>query len=94
MAKKRLQLFQNLSNEIKKDYRNKLIKTRAKVLFENKINGEKDKYFGRDEYSNAVIVKSNEDLIGKIKDIQIIKCNQNTLFGEMIIDFNKEGFAA
>ncbi len=94
LAKKRLQLFQNLSNEIKKDYRNKLIKTRAKVLFENKINGEKDKYFGRDEYSNAVIVKSNEDLIGKIKDIQIIKCNQNTLFGEMIIDFNKEGFAA
>ena len=40
------------------------------MLFENKINGEKDKYFGRDEYSNAVIVKSNEDLIGKIKDIQ------------------------
>ena len=94
LAKKRLQLFQNLSNEIKKDYRNKLIKTRAKVLFENKINGENDKYFGRDEYSNAVIVKSNEDLIGKIKDIQIIKCNQNTLFGEIIIDFNREGFAA
>ena len=26
-----------------------------------------NKYFGRDEYLNSVIVKSNENLVGKIK---------------------------
>ena len=36
------------------------------VLFENKTK-EGNKYFGRDEYLNSVIVKSNESLVGKIK---------------------------
>ena len=70
-----------------KDYRNKLIKTRAKVLFENKINREKDKYFGR--WYNAVIVKSNEDLIAKLKIYKLLNVTEY-LFGEMIIDFNKK----
>ena len=83
IAKKRLYLFQKVANDIKKNYRRKLISSRAKVLFENKIKN-KDKYFGRDEYFNSVIVESKEDLTGKIKDIKINDCNQNTLFGEII----------
>ena len=50
------------------------------VLFENKVKG-KDEFFGRDEFSNSVIVKSDENLVGKIEEISIIDGNQNTLFG-------------
>ena len=42
------------------------------MLFENKmIDG--NKYFGRDEYFNPVIVTSNKDLTGMIKNVKILK---------------------
>ena len=44
----------------------------------------RDEFFGRDEFSNSVIVKSKENLKGKIKNVKIINGNQNTLFGEII----------
>ena len=71
----------------KLNYRKKLINTTAKVLFENKLS-DGSKYFGRDEYSNSVIVESKRDLVGKIFDVEIKKFNHNTLFGE--IKFNNE----
>ena len=94
-AKKRLLVFQNVANDIKKKYRKSLINTVSKVLFENKVK-ENNAYFGRDEYFNSVIVKSSENLTGKIKNIKINKCNQNTLFGENIVSkqFKEEEFAA
>ena len=82
-AKKRLNQFQNLANQIKKNYRKSLINSKAKVLFENRIKKD-DKFFGRDEYFNSVIVESKEDLTGKTKSIKINDCNYNTLFGELI----------
>ena len=87
IAKKRLLIFQSLADKIKKEYRSKLISTKAKVLFENKLS-DGSKYFGRDEYSNSVIVESKRDLVGKIFDVEIKKFNHNTLFGE--IKFNNE----
>ena len=52
-------------------------------MFENRIKKD-DKFFGRDEYFNSVIVESKEDLTGKTKSIKIHDCNYNTLFGELI----------
>ena len=52
------------------------------------------KYFGRDEYFNSVIVESDEDLTGKIKNVKIMKVNQNTLFGRLVPDLNQTNFAA
>ena len=93
-AKERLHLFQKVSNDIKKEYRKKLINSRIKVLFENKIKN-KDEYFGRDEHFNSVIVKNKKDLTGKIRDIIVNDCNQNTLFGEIISKKNDDvGYAA
>ena len=92
-AKERLSIFQNTADEIKKKYRNKLINTNVKVLFENKTKNQME-YFGRDEYFNSVIVTSNENLIGKIKKVKISQCNQNTLFGEIIADVSQKEFAA
>jgi len=82
LAKKRLIIFQNLSKKIKTEYRNTLLNKTTPILFENKIKNENE-YFGRDECFNSVIVPSNENLAGKIKNIKITKVNQNTLFGEI-----------
>ncbi len=52
------------------------------VLIENEIKGQ-NKFFGRNEYMNSVIVEGNKNLIGKIVQVKISKSNQNTLFGEI-----------
>ena len=93
VAKKRLMYFQKTAEKIKSKYRNKLINKISTVLFENKTKNE-NKYFGRDEYFNSVIVKSETNLIGKIKNIKVLEINQNTLFGEVVSNFNQENYAA
>ena len=55
---------------------------------------EDNKYFGRDEYFNSVIVESNYDLTGKIMNVRILKVNQNTLYGEVISNLNQTFYAA
>ena len=92
-AKNRLMKFQEVANQIKVDYRKNLINKNVNVLFENKTKKE-NKYFGRDEYFNSVIVNNNEDLVGKIKNIKILKVNHNTLYGEVISDLSKKNYAA
>ena len=92
-AKKRLMDFQKIAEKIKKEYRNNLINKISTVLFENKTKNE-NKYFGRDEYFNSVIVKNKTNLIGKIKNVKILEINQNTLFGEVISNFNQKNYAA
>jgi hypothetical protein len=63
------------------------------VLFENKIT-EENKYFGRDEHFNSVIVSSKSDLTGKIKIVKIIKNNKNTLLGEVKSNTDHKNYAA
>ena len=92
-AKKRLVEFQRIAENIKTNYRKKLIKKTTNVLFENKMkNG--NRYFGRDEYFNSVIVESINDLAGKIKKVKILKANQNTLYGEIISNLDQRSYAA
>ena len=91
--KKNLAKFQEISNEIKVAYRKKLIGKNIKTLFENKMN-EPNKYFGRDEYSNSVVVESKNNLVGKIVEIKIKKVNNQTLFGEKISGKKEREFAA
>jgi tRNA-2-methylthio-N6-dimethylallyladenosine synthase len=92
-AKSRLAQFQKLADEKKINYRKNLINKTALVLFENKIKDE-NKYFGRDEYSNSVIVETKENLIGKIKIVKILNVNHNTLLGKTIHDINQTNYAA
>ena len=92
-AKKRLIEFQSTAEKIKNNYRKDLINKTAKVLFENRIK-KSNRYFGRDEYFNSVIVESNKDLTGMIKNIKIQNGNQNTLFGEIVKNDNKTNYAA
>ena len=92
-SKRRLYNFQKIADDIKTEYRKNLINKTAKVLFENKLKKE-NKYFGRDEFFNSVIVKNDDDLTGKIINVRIIDVNHNTLFGEIISELNQTNFAA
>ena len=93
LAKERLNIFQNAADKIKLNYKKSLFESDSLVLFENKMRNE-NKYFGRDEYSNPVIVDSDKDLTGLIKEVKINNGNKNTLFGEINSKFGKRIFAA
>ena len=88
LAKQRLIIFQKIAEKIKLSYKRKLLNRIVKVLFENKVIGEKDKYFGRDEYQNPVIVYSKKNIIGKEKKVIIKKFTQHTIYGEIISSDN------
>jgi tRNA-2-methylthio-N6-dimethylallyladenosine synthase len=92
-AKKRLVEFQSAAKKIKIEYRKSLLFKTSNVLFENKLKNE-NKYFGRDEYSNPVIVDSDKSLSGQIKTVKIVKANQNTLLGEITSNLNEKNYAA
>ena len=87
ISKKRLKIFQEISDQIKKNYRSKLLNKKLEVLFENKMN-KQEKYFGRDKYGDPVVVESTINLTGKILDVKINNFNHSTLFGDVI--FNKK----
>ena len=70
-----------------------MINKTVNVLFENKINNE-EKYFGRDEFFNSVIVESDDNLTGKIENVKILKGNHNTLYGEIVTNSNVKCYAA
>ena len=91
LAKKRLMIFQKLAENIKMNYKKKLLNKIVKVLFENKMTKEKDKYFGRDEYQNPVIAYSKKNIIGQEKRVLIKKFSQHTIYGELI---NTDNFLA
>ena len=93
VAKDRLIEFQRIAEKTKTNYRKELIKKTVKVLFENKMKTGNN-YFGRDEYFNSVIAESEIDITGKIKNVKILKGNQNTLFGEIVQNFNQTNYAA
>ena len=53
-----------------------------KVLVENKIE-DQNKLFGRNKYLNSVIFKGDKKEIGKVIEVKIENCNQNSLFGKI-----------
>ena len=86
---KRLIHFQQIAEKIKKNYKGGLLNSTVEVLFENKMS-DSEKYFGRDKYSNSVIVKSDTNLSGQIRLVKINHHNQNTLFGELAIQVGQQ----
>ena len=93
VAKERLIVFQNIAEKIKINYKKSLKNRIVKVLFENKMN-DKNKYFGRDEYFNPVVVECDENLSGKVRQVKVSNYNQNTLFGELLSENSQKNYAA
>ena len=75
---------------------NSTLKTKkVKIIEGTKIYGESGCFdLVLKEGKINKIVKSNKNLLGKIKDVKITKGNQNTLFGEIVDVDNKKDFAA
>ncbi len=92
ISKRRLKEIQDLLKLYQIDHKKSFLGKSIKVLFENKMKNQ-NKYFGRDVYSNPVIVKSDKNLTGKIMTINIVDYNHNNFFGEMIKD-QKKSYAA
>ncbi len=84
LAQKRLVIFQKIADNIKLNYKKKLLNQAVKVLFENQTSKEKNRYFGRDEYQNPVMVYSKKNIVGLEKKVLIKKFSQHTIFGELI----------
>ena len=91
IAKERLIKFQSLADKYQLDFKRKLIGKTVKVLIEKKINNQ-NSYFGRDEYMNSVITNKlkNENLIGKVVEVEIQKTNKQTMLGTIINNFKTE----
>tara|TARA_B100000768_G_scaffold172334_1_gene180486 strand:+ start:182 stop:1552 length:1371 start_codon:yes stop_codon:yes gene_type:complete len=81
-AKKRLiklqEILEEINDQSKKNFLNKTIE----VLFENKMKNQ-NKYFGRDQFLNSVVVESNMDITGQLINVKIKNYNHNSLFGEI-----------
>ena len=92
-SKKRLMNFQTIAEKIKTNYKKSLIDKIVPVLFENEMK-TKNEFFGRDAYFNSIVVKNSGNLKGKIKNVKILKSNQNTLFGEVAESFGQTNHAA
>ena len=92
-AKNRLLEFQRMAEDIKNSYRKKLINKTVSVLFENKVKIG-NRYFGRDEHFNPVIVESDDDLAGTIKNVKIINGNKNTSYGKIVLNLSQTNCAA
>ena len=66
ISKERLIVFQEAADKIKINYRQGLLNKKSQVLFENRPK-EDHKFFGRDEFSNSVVVEDTGNLRGKNK---------------------------
>ena len=89
ILKSRLLRVQELLSNFQKKKNNSLIGKNVKVLVENKMKDE-NKLFGRNKYLNPVIFEGNENNIGKIINVKINSCNQNSLFGKVKLEKKME----
>jgi len=85
----RLEKIQNIlfENQIQmnKSLENKIVD----VLVEN-LTDDKSKAFGRSEYMTSIIFNGKKSDIGKIVQVRIKDSNRNTLFGEIINNWDQK----
>ena len=85
ILKERLKVLQEILFNNQKIKNKSFENNQVNVLVENKMKNQ-DKLFGRNEYMTSVIFKGNDDLVGKVIPVKIMNSNQNSLFGEMLIN--------
>ena len=81
IQKKRLVVLQNLLRKIQMNKNKKEVGKIKEVLVENRMKN-RNQHFGRTRDLTPVILSQSKDSdIGKILDVKIEECNQNSLFG-------------
>lgn len=81
IKKIRVNDFLELNKKLEKKFIEKFINKTVKVLFEREIS--KNKYVGKASEYFDVIVESKENLINKMKDVEITKVIFNSVIGEL-----------
>ena len=80
VQKKRLIIIQSLLEKIQKEKNKKSIGKFKEVLVENRLKNQ-ERFFGRTFDLTPVVFDAKEEDVGKIIDVEIGSCNQNSLFG-------------
>ena len=80
VQKKRLIILQSLLEEIQRKKNKKNVGKFKEVLVENRLKNQ-SRFFGRTFELTSVVFDANEQDVGKIIDVKIKDCNQNSLFG-------------
>ena len=86
---KRLKIIQEILFNNQAKINKSLENSIQSVLIENRTD-DQDKLFGRSEFMTPVLIDGNDDLVGKILKVKILKSNHNTLFGEVIDQSKKK----
>ena len=88
VQKKRLVTLQSLLEKIQRKKNKENIGKFREVLVENKLKNQ-NKFFGSTFELTPVVIDAKESDVGKIINVEIQDCNQNSLFGSKI-NPNKE----
>ncbi len=80
VQKRRLIILQNLLEEIQRKKNRENIGKFKEVLVENRLKNQ-NKFFGRTFELTPVVFDAAKQDVGKIIDVEIKDCNQNSLFG-------------
>ena len=80
----RLAILQNLLREQQQEFNNNFIGKDIDVMFEKKGRYE-GQFIGKSAYLQSVVVKSDNDIIGQIKKVNITRAGLNSLTGELIV---------
>ena len=79
----RLSKLQEIIQYYQQEFHNNMVGTVQEVLFE-KFGKLTDQYIGRTPYMNPVVIKSRENIIGKILPVKIFSSNGLSLSGEYV----------
>ena len=80
----RLSKLQEIIQYYQQEFHNNMVGTVQEVLFE-KFGKLTDQYIGRTPYMNPVVIKSRENIIGKILPVKIFSSNGLSLSGGYVI---------
>ena len=88
-SKERLEIIQKTLFQKQVKRNRSLVSTIVNVLVENRMKNE-IKLFGRTEYMTPVIFDGALENIGKVVQVEIIRANQNSLFGKLKESYKKK----
>ena len=88
-SKERLEKIQKKLSKNQIDKNKNLEGKILNVLVENKMK-DGIKLFGRTEYMTSVVFDGDSECIGKIVQVEIIRSNQNSLFGMLKKNYKKK----
>ncbi|CAL4043094.1 tRNA-2-methylthio-N(6)-dimethylallyladenosine synthase [Buchnera aphidicola (Phyllaphis fagi)] len=83
----RLNILQNQIKKQAKKWTSKMLNSHQTILVEKYFNKNKNKFLGKTENNRTVIVKSNNNILGKLIKVYITQIKNNILKGKIIYKY-------